>query len=578
MPALPALESTSWYPWAQGVDQAARTVFSVATPTGVAATDTAAVQAAIDSATAAGGGIVQCQCGTYAMNAELVLKDYVLLRGQGKKATVLSWASDLGAGKYAVKPPASPGIQQNAPAISDLWLTGPSTTFTMGTAGASMDGWRAGRNVNGSDVTVTGFRAGIVIIGDHNVFNRIKSSNNHYNVLYASAWTTKGNQTYVACDFTGATFASVAAEGANVIDSSLFTSGHVGFAPYGFYKFDAGSASTAGLLSNTVLNGLAFEAIGNASILDESTGTGSGLDTMSGATITTSGTTSWDATYKIAARDKNYAVKVRNVNATEIIGKIAPFTGGDVGDYFLGVDTGTVGLTLHQDAAPIVAGAQSKVILSNSTAAAARVLAKTFTSTIANTTPQTLAVPTRVGDLLVAVVSCSNDTTTVSTPTGGTGLTWTLRQSITATTGWCNLYLWTAQATTQETATISFARSAGTGYFKPTVMRFSNHAGVGASSSATGANPSAASLGITTTKANSAVVVALNDWNVVDGSGRLWRTGAGAVVETVYDQASAVSTFIGYHADAGAVGAKTVGLVAPATMKPSIIAVEVLPY
>lgn len=67
-------------------------VFVVPAPTGVAATDTAAVQAAIDAAAAAGGGLVSLRRGTYVVSA-LTLKDGVTLEGAGKFVTTLRAAS-----------------------------------------------------------------------------------------------------------------------------------------------------------------------------------------------------------------------------------------------------------------------------------------------------------------------------------------------------------------------------------------------------------------------------------------------------------------------------------------------------
>lgn len=57
--------------------------FIVDAPTGVAATDTAAINAAIAAASAAGGGVVQFRYGTYVINAAIALADSIILRGVG---------------------------------------------------------------------------------------------------------------------------------------------------------------------------------------------------------------------------------------------------------------------------------------------------------------------------------------------------------------------------------------------------------------------------------------------------------------------------------------------------------------
>lgn len=64
----------------------------VAGPTGVAATDTAAIQAAIDTAATAGGGFVTLLAGTYRISTPLLMKTGVHLRGQGHTVTILKLA------------------------------------------------------------------------------------------------------------------------------------------------------------------------------------------------------------------------------------------------------------------------------------------------------------------------------------------------------------------------------------------------------------------------------------------------------------------------------------------------------
>ena len=201
-----------------------------------------------------------------------------------------------------------------------------------------------------------------------------------------------------------------------------------------------------------------------------------------------------------------------------------------------------------------------------------------YEATWTNTTsPKTVSVTTEVGDVLVCFATTGYPDQTVATPTGGTGLVWTLRQSVTGVTGRSFVAVWTAVATVAETFTLSLARSGGTATWGFNCLRYSNATGVGASTKAN-ASSSAPSLALTTTDAGSAVVVAVSDYDSADGVNRAWRTGAGALTEVTYSRASSSPTqtvYGGYHADAGAAGAKTVGLTAP-TMTYSIVAVEVL--
>lgn len=69
----------------------------VAAPTGVAATDTANIQAALAAAGTAGGGIVQLREGSYTINATLTIPNKVTLQGQGRDATTILCDAAMGA-------------------------------------------------------------------------------------------------------------------------------------------------------------------------------------------------------------------------------------------------------------------------------------------------------------------------------------------------------------------------------------------------------------------------------------------------------------------------------------------------
>lgn len=195
------------------------------------------------------------------------------------------------------------------------------------------------------------------------------------------------------------------------------------------------------------------------------------------------------------------------------------------------------------------------------------------------TSPKTVSVTTAVGDVLVLIGLEENRLGVLATPTGGTGLTWTLQQEVTATptSDWCAAYVWTAVATTAETFTLSVARSGTAVAWGWICLRWSGSDGVGASSK-TNVSGGAPSLGLTTTAANSAICVGNSDWNAIDGASRTWRTvnGAAATEQSYFRSGTTYAAYSGRHNDAGAAGAQTVGLSAPAGQKYSIVAVEVL--
>lgn len=85
-----ALRSTA------GADEAYFQVFGVAAPTGVAATDSAAIQAAITACAAAGGGTVMLKAGTYVLGTTqitfpIMSEGSLVLRGQGVNTTIVTY-------------------------------------------------------------------------------------------------------------------------------------------------------------------------------------------------------------------------------------------------------------------------------------------------------------------------------------------------------------------------------------------------------------------------------------------------------------------------------------------------------
>jgi hypothetical protein len=111
--------------------------------------------------------------------------------------------------------------------------------------------------------------------------------------------------------------------------------------------------------------------------------------------------------------------------------------------------------------------------------------------------------------------------------------------------------------------------------FGPGVYIFRHSGGVGASNknNASGAAPT---VSLTTTKANSSIVMIVSDWNASDGSTRAYRSGAGTLTEKDYYYLNNIYTvYTGYHANSGAVGTYSIGLTTPSAQKYSIVAVEI---
>lgn len=191
-----------------------------------------------------------------------------------------------------------------------------------------------------------------------------------------------------------------------------------------------------------------------------------------------------------------------------------------------------------------------------------------------NTNDKTTASFTvQVDDVLVVGSIGEGHAVTNAISNSGTAFTWTLRQEVNVT-DYTRVWLWTTTATAAQSMTVTFDSNT-TGYFGANVLQWRDSTGIGASAK-TNVSSGAPTLNLTTTQANSAIVVANGDWNAGDGASRTWRTNAGTFTEQTYFRDSARYTvYGGYHADAGAVNTYAVGLSAPTGQKYSIVAVEV---
>lgn len=196
------------------------------------------------------------------------------------------------------------------------------------------------------------------------------------------------------------------------------------------------------------------------------------------------------------------------------------------------------------------------------------------------TTPKTTAsVSVQTGDVLVAY-SIVEDHSSAPSVSGGS-LTWTLAQEVNVT-NFTRVALWTTTATSTTSFTVSFARTATAKNFGGNVLVFRGSDGVGASNKTN--TTGAPSLSLTTSFANSIIVCVVGDWDADDGSTRTWRTvngitpvaGGTPTTEPTYQNiASTYTVYAAYYTNAGAAGAKTVGLSAPSAMTYSIAAVEI---
>lgn len=209
-----------------------------------------------------------------------------------------------------------------------------------------------------------------------------------------------------------------------------------------------------------------------------------------------------------------------------------------------------------------------------------------------NTSPETT--PSRnvlAGDVLVALAGMEHASPDIAISDNQTpDLAWVLEEDPTTTNtsafpftkGWSHVL-----ANLINGLTITFTRSSGTAWFGANVLTFRNSDGIGAATSKTSSSNQVGTISITTTEDNSAIAVIVVDWNALDGASRVWATvnGIAPTPPTIgngfelsyFRNTSNYATYVAYYPDAGAAGAKTVGITTPgSTMRPSVVAIEIL--
>jgi hypothetical protein len=203
--------------------------------------------------------------------------------------------------------------------------------------------------------------------------------------------------------------------------------------------------------------------------------------------------------------------------------------------------------------------------------------AETTWTTQAATTKTTASFSVLAGDVLVACMQGDQVSTVGTLTASGGSLTWT--QRIAQGTGsQTETTIATAVVDTNKSMTATVTKGSGsfTVTFGMTVLVFRGVASVGATAGVNG-GPAAPTVNITTTAANSAVIVSCIDGGGGDGTTRTWRANAGALTEQTYDREVGSSThYVGYHADSGAIGTDAVGLTAPSMSAYALAAVELL--
>jgi hypothetical protein len=272
----------------------------------------------------------------------------------------------------------------------------------------------------------------------------------------------------------------------------------------------------------------------------------------------------------------------RKLSSTEItslyksgLGEVVDSSGNDNNGVASGDATATIGK--YGNAAKFSGNGSIQIGTSSSSSTPPTFIQEAETDWDYDSTKTTSNFDVQTGDILVAysiIENGSDDDVSVS----GGSLSWTQQEVISEGAFQVWVSIWTATVDSDKTMNVSF-ESSGALQFGGNVLTFRNSDGVGASAqNDNGYGSGAPSVNITTTQANSAIVVANGDWNAYSGSSRVWRTNAGTLTEQSYYYdtfPNLYTAYGGYHADAGSIGTYAVGLSSPSNQRYGIVAVEV---
>lgn len=179
------------------------------------------------------------------------------------------------------------------------------------------------------------------------------------------------------------------------------------------------------------------------------------------------------------------------------------------------------------------------------------------------------------GDVLVAIAASAEwVSSSYNLLVTSAQVTYTERQSA-RTTNHCSVTLSSAVGDSTETVTTTSTDdvSIPSGLL---VAQWRDSAGVGASNATSRTGSTDGTIALTTTQADSDIVVAIFDWNVTDPTAWTANTTAGtpAVLETI-NVSSQYTGRIYRYANVGAIGTKTVGATLGSGANGAIVAIEI---
>lgn len=231
----------------------------------------------------------------------------ITIAGSGRNTTIVKFSVDGAAGAFALT-----GAGFGAK-IRDLTISGPGSSFVLGTSPANLTGVKMSSRSELVNVTISGFKAGVQITGDHDYMQSVKVQNCFY-AEYYHAPTTAGDHPRIDCDFTGNMRASIGVSPTGRLDAATYLRCHFGFSPFGI-EFEAGGAAGWGGMTDCQFIGTAWEYCGNGWIYNSDRNVLSLNVQITGARPFT-----YNAAFKIAALAVQPDVYVGTVTGWHIVG------------------------------------------------------------------------------------------------------------------------------------------------------------------------------------------------------------------------------------------------------------------
>lgn len=233
--------------------------------------DLCAIQAAVDEAKNAGGGLVYVPSGVYLLGSKSLVmpdsprgadaNDAVVLAGDGSRNTVLRWNLDAPNGGWAVR--LSDRHRYSRVVLRDLRLQGPAVASPRGTSPcrlsgiACSSGWRLER------VNVDHFYADVGIWDDHTVHIDCEyGGGSFYGLYFDDGSIDFGDHLFFRCNIGGTLKACVGVAPSNQVEHCVFFDCHMGWSPYVFYR-ERGKP-TRSFITNTRIIKTQAESVGNA--------------------------------------------------------------------------------------------------------------------------------------------------------------------------------------------------------------------------------------------------------------------------------------------------------------------------